>query len=264
MFWILFSISCVQIVGMIAISGYFMDPWVTIVLICILIFVIWMSVNIYIFKKNNGRLPKMWRIINLIIFILIYCALFGATFYIDDFSNFAGFSIIILGTAALLMSWALNKFRKNIANIDRKPIFFSPWIFPIYRFSCKKNDVILYNGPTIVLLSSLLLVLVWAILAAAFLKPYWIGICISILIEITLVVTALYLISISSIQLAAMLPFVDEILLKNAWMESKKAYIRDRGAFSRASLLTYIKQRDRRNDFREFIRLNKEKGGPGK
>lgn len=43
----------------------------------------------------------------------------------------------------------------------------------------------------------------------------------SILIEIILVVTALYLISVSSIQLAAILPFVDEVLLKNAWMESK-------------------------------------------
>lgn len=190
------------------------------------------------------------------LFIIIYLALFAATFYIDDFTNFAGFTIIILGTALLLLLYSISKFRKNIANMDRKPLFFSPWIFPIYRYSTKRNDVVLYNKPTVILLTSLLLILIWSVLAAAFLQPYWIGICISILLEIIIVVTALYLISISSIQLAAIMPFVDEILLKNAWMEAKQAYVRDRGAFSRANLLTYIKQRERRDDFRKLVKAN--------
>jgi len=114
-------------------------------------------------------------------------------------------------------------------------------------------------------LTSLLLILIWAVLAAAFLKPYWIGICISILLEMTLLIISLYLISISSIQLAAILPFVDDILLKNAWLEAKKGYVRDRGVISRSNLLTYVKMCDRRNDFRELIKLNLERGtGVGK
>jgi len=53
--------------------------------------------------------------------------------------------------------------------MDRKPMFYSPWIFPIYKYSAKKNDVVSYNKPTVILLFSLLLILVWAVLAAAFL-----------------------------------------------------------------------------------------------
>lgn len=198
MFWVLFSLTTFNVLLMLAISYVFAPLWFFILVIVIFLLVIWLIVNFYVYSKNN-RLPKPWKIGNMIVFFICFIILFGLTFEIKNFSNFAGFTILVLGTSFIVLVYSLNKFRKNIQNMDRKPLFFSPWIFPVYRFSPKKNDVIPYNLHTVLLLSSLLAILLWSILAAVFLKPYWVGICISILIEITLLIVALYLISISSI-----------------------------------------------------------------
>jgi hypothetical protein len=57
---------------------------------------------------------------------------------------------------------------------------------------------------------------------------------------------------------------VDNILLKNAWLEAKSAYVRDRGAHSRDALLTYMRQRERRDDWRAYLKLNKGQRSGGK
>lgn len=60
MFWVLFSISCLQIVLMVGIAVVFMDAWISTVLVIVLLLVIWCAINFWVYKTNKQRLPKKW------------------------------------------------------------------------------------------------------------------------------------------------------------------------------------------------------------
>lgn len=81
--------------------------------------------------------------------------------------------------------------------IETKPLFFSPWIFPVYVFNPKKNDVESHNLPSIAVITSFIVLLVWSALASIWIYPHSVGITLTVLFEISMTLMALYLVSIS-------------------------------------------------------------------
>jgi len=69
-----------------------------------------------------------------------------------------------------------------------------------------------------------------------------------------MVISVLYLISLSALQFKNVQPFIDNMLLRSAWLEAKDGYVKNRGAMNRDHLLTYEKMIQRRDTLRNHIR----------
>ena len=96
------------------------------------------------------------------------------------------------------MIYAGSELSSDLANIEKKPIFFSPSIFPVYIYNPKKNDVDPKNGPTIALLTSLVILMLWSVTCTVWVYPHNIGVSVGILLEAFIIISCFHLISVSA------------------------------------------------------------------
>ena len=89
----------------------------------------------YIFIKNNKSLPRLWMIISGSIIVLICLISLIAAALSDDFNDFLGFSITWLTINTIIIVYGYILIQKDIINRLNEPLFFSPWIFPIYKYN---------------------------------------------------------------------------------------------------------------------------------
>lgn len=54
-------------------------------------------------------------------------------------NEFAIFSVIALILDVICLAYSINELKKDWGNKLEEPLFFSPWIFPIYKFDSKKG-----------------------------------------------------------------------------------------------------------------------------
>jgi len=254
MFVAMLVLSCIQGLALLAFAYMFLAFWNGIIVTVVLLFVLYLVFQIRIYINNDYYLPKMWQLINVGLLALALIAAFVLSFIIDDFNVFVGFTITILGTAFFILVYSFGVLLQDLNRINSKPIFFSPWIFPVYRYNTRKNDVDKRNEPAVGVIVGMLLVLFWSIFCSVWVSPFYVGISISILVELVLVILALYLISISAIQMKKVQEYIDDRLIRTSWLETKEGYVQGRGASCRERLLSYEKQRYRRDHFRNFIR----------
>ena len=99
--------------------------------------------------------------------------------------------------AFFLFLYAGAEIFSDIRNIETKPIFYSPWIFPVYIYNPKKNDVEKHNSPAIALIVGFLIMICWSVLCSVWIKPFYVGVSLSIMFELMLIVCVLYLISVT-------------------------------------------------------------------
>jgi hypothetical protein len=78
------------------------------------------------------------------------------------------------------MIYSISSIYSDIINSDKKPVFFSPWIFPVYIFNPKKNDVEPRNGPAAGLMIALLIMIAWSASCTAWVRPFYVGVSLSI------------------------------------------------------------------------------------
>ncbi len=94
-----------------------------------------------IYLKNDNYMPQMWYLINIGIVIAAIIATFIASGFVGELSIFMGFSISTWLLAFLLLVFGIGKTYFDLRGMRAKPVFFSPWVFPIYIFNPKKQDV---------------------------------------------------------------------------------------------------------------------------
>jgi uncharacterized membrane protein len=94
--------------------------------------------QVIIYMKNDQYLPRIWVIINIVVVICAIIATFVASFFVGELSIFMGFSISAWLSALLLLVFGIFRITYDIRNMKQRPIFFSPWVFPIYIFDPKK------------------------------------------------------------------------------------------------------------------------------
>jgi hypothetical protein len=166
-------------------------------------------------------MPRMWFLINLAIVTCAIIASFIASGFVGELSNFIGFSISTYLLALLLIVFGVGKTIYDIRNMKTRPIFFSPWVFPIYVFNPSKQDVQANNLPAGAILGSFLLMIMWGVLATAWITPGDVGVSISILFEHLLLISVIFLVQISHLQLHKLKTFVDNKIIRRAWIDAK-------------------------------------------
>ena len=97
------------------------------------------------------------------------------------------------------------------------------------------------------MMSSLILLAAWAVLATVWVSPTHLGVALSILFEFLLLLSLVYLSQSSHLRLLTLSPLVDKKILKRAWLEAKSSYVEGRNAFSRNELVTFEEYLERRN-----------------
>ena len=136
----------------------------------------------YIFIKNNRSLPRIWMIASGTIIALVCLISLIAAALSDGFNDFLGFSITWLTINIILLVYGYTLIQRDINNKMNEPLFFSPWIFPIYKLS--KGHIIDNSYPTIVFLSGCLMFLIWSVSVSIWVYPVVVGICLTCLTEL--------------------------------------------------------------------------------
>lgn len=168
-----------------------------IIISVIIVILGYIVLQVWIYIKNDYYLPVAWQIVNGIIILFIVVGCFVASLIIEEFANFFGFSISTWILAFFILLYSYSELSTDIMNVEKNPVYFSPWIFPVYIYIPKKNDIDPHNGPATALVIGYLLLLCWSVLCTVWVKPYNIGVGLGIIFEFALIITVLYVCSVT-------------------------------------------------------------------
>lgn len=197
-------------------------------------------------------MPPLWMKINYVIATLAVIAAFVVSLATPGFTVFLGFSISLWLLAGMMFVYGAGRVALDVY---RGHTFFSAWVFPVYTYDAKKQDVIKNNEPAAALMASMILMIFWAALATAWITPVHVGVAVSIVIELLLLLIVIFLIQVSQLHMNHMLPSIDAKIIRRAWIEAKGTYVSNRGAVNRDELVTYEEQTTRLNMFRNKVRM---------
>lgn len=102
---------------------------------CVIGVLMYIAFQVIIYIKNGHYMPRIWFIVNLVIVTAAIIASFIASGFVGELSNFIGFSISTWLLSFLLIVFGVGRTFYDIRNMRTRPIFFSPWVFPIYVFN---------------------------------------------------------------------------------------------------------------------------------
>ena len=106
------------------------------------------------------------------------------------------------------------------------------------------------------MIMSLMIMIGWSVLATVWFAPTHVGVALSIIFEMALLITIIFLISISQAQLVKVAPHIDKKILRRAWLETKSQYVSSKNAINRNELVTFEEMLYRKNLFRNKMRIN--------
>jgi hypothetical protein len=249
------SLTLVQGIAMLVCAFVFMT-WVQgIVVSCVIGVLCYVGFQVWIYQKNEYYMPTKWTYVNILVVICAIIAAFVASLIAPGFTIFLGFSISVWLLSILLFVFGFGRVMFDYVNLRKRPVFFSPWIFPIFRYDPKKQDIEKQNLPAQCLLASLVILIFWSVLATVWFTPTHVGVSLTIFFEMLLILTMIFLIQISHLQLKKVSSFVDNKIIRKAWLEAKQTYAANRNAQSRADLVTFEEFIMRRDLFRNKMRL---------
>lgn len=168
--------------------------------------------------RNKYYMPRGLFYTNLAIALLIVLLALVLSIALDGFNIFVGFSISFGVLVLIVFVLGLDDLGGDLMHIEDEPLFFSPWVFPIYQFNSKKDRLVQRNRGALLVYLALMLALAWSILCIVWIDPMYIGVGVCALTEMLLVIITLYLSSFSPLQLKASWPFIDNKTLKRAWL----------------------------------------------
>jgi len=103
----------------------------------------------------------------------------------------------------------------------------------VYKYNPKKNRVQPHYGPISMILAACFILFVWGLIASAVIRPAWIGVAASCIAEQALLLMCIFLTTATNRRFALTKPYIDETLIKQAWLDSKKQHIESLGLASR-------------------------------
>lgn len=249
-------LTLVQGIAMLVCAFVFMT-WVQGIVVSAVILVLsYIGFQVWIYQKNEYYMPKNWFYINILVVVIAIIAAFVASLIAPGFTIFLGFSISTWLLAFLLFVFGFGRIMFDYINLRKRPVFYSPWIFPIFRYDPKKQDIIKDNLPAACLLASLVIMVAWSVLATVWFNPTHVGVSLTIMFEMLLILTMIFLVQISHLQLRKVSTFVDSKIIRRAWLEAKLTYVNNRNAASRADLVSYEEYVRRRDLFRNKMRIS--------
>lgn len=105
-------------------------------------------------------------ILNAVLIFFCVIAPFIGQFFADNLLAFEGISVSIWIISFFLLLYAFVAIYNDIDQINERTVFFSPWIFPVYKFNPKKNIIEKRNLPAISMVAGFFIMIGWSILCS--------------------------------------------------------------------------------------------------
>mmetsp|Transcript_7891 Transcript_7891/g.1034 ORF Transcript_7891/g.1034 Transcript_7891/m.1034 type:complete len:326 (+) Transcript_7891:2950-3927(+) len=163
-----------------------------------------------VYVKNDFFLPRGCRYFAFLLTGLLCLTAFVIGLIIEDLSAFAGFTITYFTAVAFISIYTVSIWIRSIKYRDTAPIFFSPWIFPIYKYSPMQERIAEYNRAGIFIYLVIFMLNFWSILAIIWVDPIDIGVSVGSLSLILLILISIYISGISPLQLSEAVRFVSD------------------------------------------------------
>jgi len=226
--------------ALIALSCVFLVHWIDGVVaassMLLLAYVGWQT---YLYIKNDFRMSPVMLMINRILAIALVLVGSVYSFLEDDLSRYVGVTYSMCALLMLLWLYAIFQFVRDFAEKDRRPVYYSASLLPIYKFNPITNDVEPHYGPTLAWTFGLFLLLLWGFVTNIQLTPKWFGAVITIGIEIIVVMSTVYIRALTLEAVYDAYDFMNEAIAKRAWLETKQSYVKSLGCYSRQDMQTY-------------------------
>jgi hypothetical protein len=209
--------------------------------------IIYVTLAIYVYYKKGGYLPFGWVIANMVALSLAAFSIFIIALSWNDFNTFVGWSISYGIIVLMIFLYGAVQLGRDIMKAEIEPIYFSPWVFPIFKYTIKKNDIELRNGPVALILLCILLTLCWSFQLSVWVDSVTAGIAVSCLCEVILIIFVFYLSSFTAVMLGNVKLNLDQILIKRSWLEAKNDYVQAKSIDTPESMVTYVEIANRRD-----------------
>jgi len=232
----------------------FIGPVSGTVIAIIVAAIVYIVIVIYIYNRNGNYLPKKWLIANGIILSLIAITTFIVSLAVDGFSVFIGWSISYGIITGMIFLYGMSDLFRDLMSAEEEPVYFSPWVFPVFKYIPKKNDIQLRNTPAALVLLSLSLALGWSFQCTTWITPISVGVSVCCLAEVLFIIFVLYLVSFTPSMLEDIKMNLDQMLVKRAWLEAKKDYVQAKNIETPESMITFEEIVQKRDDIVKHLK----------
>jgi len=112
----------------------------------------------------------------------------------------------------------------------KNPTFYSPWLFPIYKYDPNINSLQKNNFQGIISLLAIFFFWLWSIAVIIWVKPVSLGICIGCLVEMIAMLYFVYLTTESTNLLTEALSREDLVIkaAKKSWLQARNSYLKSK------------------------------------
>lgn len=194
------------------------------VFLAALIFLIYVVGNFGIYFKTGGFIPLLLKRINRTLILLAILASSVVSIFVDDLSTYEGLGISASVTLFFLWFYAVFHFAKDFIELDQKPVFYSGSLFPVYKFNPKINNVEAHYSPLMSWAIGLILIFIWGFYTNYSIAPAWFGAVMTIGIELLVLMSVIYLRSLTLEAAKHAIGFITPEVAKSAWITTKKIY----------------------------------------
>jgi hypothetical protein len=143
--------------------------------------------------KYNKHVPLKYKLLTIFLVLCISLSALIAALLLDSFNDFLGFSITYLFFTFIFLALSIRMIYKDLSMSDEEPFYFSPWIFPIYKFNKKEGTLIKRSLPFMIFLFGNLLLLIWTVIATIWIDPNYLGVSLSCIVECILYISLITL-----------------------------------------------------------------------
>jgi hypothetical protein len=223
-------------------SAFLFVKWVAgVAFLGALLFMLYIVAQVYLYFKNDYFMKPKWEIINkvLAVLLVLFAGVFSA--FSDDLAVFEGVSYSMSVLLAILWFYAIFQFFRDFMEIEQRPVFYSPQLFPIYKYNPSKYMIEEHYAPTASWALGIVILLIWAFYVNFHIFPSWAGCVISIGVEQLAILGVIYLRSVTLESVDRSIGYMNEETVKSSWLSAKETYVRGTGAFSRGEINTYKK-----------------------
>lgn len=176
-----------------------------------------------------------------------------------SFNDFVGFSITYLAILFCLILYVVRKLIADFANKATSPVFYSPWVFPIYKYDPNLNALKKDSAQGYMTFAVIFFFWIWTIAVSIWITPVSVGISLGCLCEVVAAVYFMYMTSDSTTMLSEALKRDDLFgkTVKKAWLQARGIYMTSKHVTKAADILTFAEYEKETSTLKAFIEETK-------
>lgn len=225
----------------------------------VLVFILGAAGVYYRYLKNNRSFSRKSVVIGFWAGFGLIISIFIVSLCMDSFNDFVGFSLSYLALLICYSIYAIKNFISDIMNSSTNPVFYSPWIFPIYKYDPAVNNLKNNNSQGYVSLSALGFFWLWSIAVVIWVRPISLGISIGCLVEMIALLYFVYVTTETSNSLSIALSREDlfQRSVKKAWLQARNSYLEHKHVTKIANLVNFIEHLGEAKVVEKYIETTK-------